>query len=197
MNEKVTPDVLCIFTCGCPEADKGVHLPERHPSSKDLGKHPDAWADGPDSANHWMNRAVAKIDQLQQELLQAQRDRNDECRLRRAAEARVTVETKPPQPSETGWLVETPINGAPHWYAFSADRYWTKDANEATRFAREEDADSVIAHYGLVDARATGHEWVASSGQKASADVDAKLKELRERMMATDSTENGFPNANK
>lgn len=33
MNEKVTPDVLCTFTCGCPEADKGVHLPERHPSS--------------------------------------------------------------------------------------------------------------------------------------------------------------------
>lgn len=46
-------------------------------TSNDLGKHPDAWSDGPEPANHWMKRAAVKIDQLEQEIERLQKDRNE------------------------------------------------------------------------------------------------------------------------
>jgi hypothetical protein len=68
---------------------------------------------------------------------------------------------------ETAWLIER--NG--RWYAAGpASRYewqqalvtpdlWTADANKAIRFARKEDAETMIRFEGLQNTVATEHIW--------------------------------------
>jgi hypothetical protein len=62
---------------------------------------------------------------------------------------------------ETGWLVEIAIEGRPHWLELlhSGHEDWTADSLKATRFARKEDADTVISHRNIVDGIATEHAW--------------------------------------
>jgi hypothetical protein len=66
-------------------------------------------------------------------------------------------------PVETGWLIETAIDGRPHWWnghAFKADE-WTCDSLQAIRFARKEDAEVVMARCCVArePMSATEHQW--------------------------------------
>jgi hypothetical protein len=85
---------------------------------------------------------------------------------------------------ETGWLIETKFGPHTHWLKLDGEpwpRYdvsaydgdelrkyaipfnFTKDASEALRFARKEDAEAVMAMFQrfLIDPVATEHQWPA------------------------------------
>lgn len=66
-------------------------------------------------------------------------------------------------PVETAWLIETEIEGRPHWWnghAFKADE-WAPDSLCAIRFARKQDAESVLTKCCVSPAPmlATEHQW--------------------------------------
>jgi len=63
---------------------------------------------------------------------------------------------------ETGWLIEFSqrVSAQPCWYGKTDDGLGqTTDPNKALRFARKEDAETVIADIGWTEARATDHMW--------------------------------------
>jgi len=62
---------------------------------------------------------------------------------------------------ETGWLIETADSTrAPRWWAPQADMQWTSDASKALRFARKEDAETMIEFICIDRAKATEHMWL-------------------------------------
>jgi hypothetical protein len=101
-----------------------------------------------------------------------------------------TPETVAAGLSEAGWLVEEDCGGFVHWIALTPDQWpryadlpvWrgrkadlgeyrtpvrrVKDANEALRFARKDDADEFIRLFGrfLLHAKATEHCWPITQG---------------------------------
>ena len=69
---------------------------------------------------------------------------------------------------ETGWLIE---RKGEWWMAGPCSQWeweraivdtslWTNDANKALRFAREQDAQTMIHFEGFQNAEATEHIWV-------------------------------------
>jgi hypothetical protein len=65
----------------------------------------------------------------------------------------------------SAWLIEInqsasvgPTSG-PIYFQHAWDDDWTKDHDKATHFARKQDADSVIQHYGWTEAKAVEHMW--------------------------------------
>lgn len=65
---------------------------------------------------------------------------------------------------ETGWLIEVTIGGRAVWWAgrdLGYGRHYTTDASAAVRFARQSDAERVIARFPAEfgAARATEHSW--------------------------------------
>lgn len=62
--------------------------------------------------------------------------------------------------TETGWLVETKLNGRPVWWTGT---FFSNDSIDGIRFAREQDAQQAIDH--LIPAsmrdgcKATDHQW--------------------------------------
>ena len=70
--------------------------------------------------------------------------------------------------SEQGWLIESALGGQPVWLKESECRTGihdiTTDASRAVRFARKQDAESMIRvlQRSMViggEWKATGHEW--------------------------------------
>lgn len=64
------------------------------------------------------------------------------------------------EPEETGWLIESPGSGQPHWWPGGYP--YTADSLKAVRFARREDAEAVMRY--MPDGhllRATEHVWLA------------------------------------
>lgn len=70
-----------------------------------------------------------------------------------------------PARGESGWLIERQEDGLPQWWVAGS---WTKNANEAVRFARQKDAERVIAEWVKLreqvgwepySLRATFHLW--------------------------------------
>lgn len=71
--------------------------------------------------------------------------------------------------TETGWLIER--LSPPEWYAggpctrwqwrheIDAPDLWTTDASKALRFARKQDAETLIHFEGYIGAIATEHQW--------------------------------------
>lgn len=57
---------------------------------------------------------------------------------------------------ETAWLIESEKDGVPVWWNPVA---WTPDSLHATRFARQEDAQSLIDCFEIDKAKATEHIW--------------------------------------
>lgn len=64
---------------------------------------------------------------------------------------------------ETGWLIELKpsVVTVPAYWGVDRDGEldWTKDDKAAIRFARKEDAQAVIKHYGWTEADAVEHQW--------------------------------------
>jgi hypothetical protein len=68
---------------------------------------------------------------------------------------RASLEPTAPQ-SEIAWLIEQSFDGVAHWW-YGSD--FIADANQAVRFCRSADANTVIMERGLVDAKAVEHMW--------------------------------------
>lgn len=68
---------------------------------------------------------------------------------------RVADEPRAPH-SEIAWLIEQSFDGVAHWW-YGSD--FIADANQAVRFCRSADANTVIMERGLVDAKAVEHMW--------------------------------------
>lgn len=65
---------------------------------------------------------------------------------------------------ELGWLIELKShhNNPPTWWGISANGKewaWVTDSMQAVRFAREIDAQRVIAAFGWMNCLATEHLW--------------------------------------
>ena len=68
--------------------------------------------------------------------------------------------------AETAWLIEmpSPTDGAPQWFSAGRGGFnWTRDANAAIRFSRQQDAErfaewSTTTIWGP-NVRATEHRW--------------------------------------
>lgn len=63
----------------------------------------------------------------------------------------------------TCWLIEMLHNDAPMPRWWNPSKGWTWDANEATRFCREQDAKDCIAGTKFLSAKATEHVFVEQS----------------------------------
>jgi hypothetical protein len=83
-----------------------------------------------------------------------------------------------PQPSvpphERGdysaWLIEINQRSGLVYFHFEDDDDWTKDHDKAAHFARKQDAQSVIDHYGWTEAKPVEHMWPAPHSQEEAED---------------------------
>lgn len=72
------------------------------------------------------------------------------------------VTRRRPKP-ESAWLVELKAS-TPCWWSYSVQgsedaEDWITDSLKAIRFARRQDAESVIAYYGWTEAFSSEHQW--------------------------------------
>lgn len=78
--------------------------------------------------------------------------------------------------TETAWLIEfkQSVSGRPAWYGDDGDEGlgMVLDANQAIRFARKQDAETIITDIGWTEAFASEHVW---------CDGKPKVKRLRTR----------------
>jgi hypothetical protein len=86
--------------------------------------------------------------------------------LRKAYAKMVEVAAKPAahSPPENvadycAWLIEADEGASISYFQFEHDDDWTFSQDKAAHFARKQDAESVIAHYGWTRARAVEHMW--------------------------------------
>ncbi len=69
--------------------------------------------------------------------------------------------TKTEQTEETGWLIELDVEGEIMWLQVLGHGkvLWTKNAIDATRMARREDAEGIRAHFLGNHGTVTEHAW--------------------------------------
>lgn len=121
------------------------------------------------------------------------------------ARHRISGNSRAASDGETGWLVEEDAFGITHWIALT-DEVWpqtksrfrsrrgrterveiekylspvrrAKDANDALRFARKEDAENFIKLFGkfLLSPKATEHKWIGKAPPPASDGLVDALK---------------------
>lgn len=61
---------------------------------------------------------------------------------------------------QSGWVIERYINSELfYWEGRSTDRHWSRDHNDAIRFARAQDAGIILAWLLDGQGRAAEHVW--------------------------------------
>jgi hypothetical protein len=68
----------------------------------------------------------------------------------------------------SAWLIEIndSATSSPVYFHFEHDDDWTMDHDKAVHFARKQDAESVIEHYGWTRAKAVEHMWPVVTAQE-------------------------------
>jgi hypothetical protein len=120
---------------------------------------------------------LSELDEISGQIGQLRRLRDDlrvanNQYLERARTAEATPEAL--ARAETAWLIEQDApHGSPVWFTATGPQWrFSRDANDALRFARKADAETFIHWLGgnpvLSNPRATEHAWLALSPSPAT-----------------------------